>query len=132
VCDQPFLEERAWPVAARPVDELIGDHDMSRREILAQRSAGADADHLLHAQQFQRVDIGAIGNFTRREHVPAPVAWNERDALASQRPDHHSVARLAIRRVDNSLLDVGQIGHAVDAGPPNDPYSDRFHEPHVS
>ena len=42
-----------------PVDELVHDDEIAGRHLFAERSAGRDADHIGHAQPFQRADVGA-------------------------------------------------------------------------
>ncbi len=56
--------------------------------------------------------------------VANAVARQEGDALAAEGADGERVARRAKRRLDAALLDVGQVGHAVEAAAADDADAD--------
>ena len=67
------------------VDELIHDHEIPRRHMLSERSAGRNRDHVGCPQTLERVDIGTVGHRSRRMFVPP--------AVARQKGHFHTVER---------------------------------------
>ncbi len=84
------------------VDELVHDDEMPRRHRLAERAAGADRDQFGHAEAFQGVDVGAVGDGGRRMDVPPAVAGQESHRHAVQGAGQDRVGRLTPRRLDRA------------------------------
>ncbi len=55
---QPFAEEGARALA-RPIDKLIGNHQMTRRDFPAQAAHGADGNNPFNPELFERENIRA-------------------------------------------------------------------------
>ena len=67
------------------VDELVHDNEIARRHLFAERAAGGDGNHVGHADAFQRVYVGAIGDGGRPVDVASTVPWQERHLHPVQR-----------------------------------------------
>ena len=55
---QPIAEEGARALA-RPIDKLIGNHQMTGRDFLAQAAHGADGNNPFNPELFERENIRA-------------------------------------------------------------------------
>src|SRR5690606_36042140 len=112
VGDQSLTKKGAL-AAPREVEELIGNHNVARRVILAERAAGTDGDDIAHAKLFQSEDVGPVGYLARRQHMSPAVSRQEGNAPAVKRADGDGVGGRAERcaRPDH-LLDV-EVWHIV-------------------
>src|SRR5262249_30946472 len=97
VCDDAAAEKRAWPLR-RAVDELIGDDDVARRDLLLQTADGADRDNALDTELFHREDIGAEVDFGGQRNVAAAMPGQKNDARAVERSRDEDIGRTAERR----------------------------------
>ena len=119
VRDQPVAEERG-DAAARPIDELIGDHQVERLVLLLQAADGARREDVLDAQRLEAEDVGAEVQLRGHQPVAEAVPRQEGHALAAQRADDVRRRRLAERRLDAPLLPVGQFRHVVQTAAADD------------
>ncbi len=102
------------------VDELVDQHEIARRHLIAKRSAGGDADHVRHAQPLQRVDVGAVGDRGGAVTMPAPVARQEGQRGAIERTGQHLVRCRAPGAVHSLPPRILQPIDLVEAGPADD------------
>src|SRR5271168_4655662 len=65
--------EKCGNALAGTIEELIGDQEIERRQIVAQRSDSAGGNNSLDAQQFHRVNVRAIIDFARRKKMTSPM-----------------------------------------------------------
>src|SRR5271169_1190085 len=70
---------------ARAIEELVGDEEIERRQVVAERADCADRDDSLDAQELHCENIGAKIDFAGREAMSASVAREEHHAAAFQR-----------------------------------------------
>src|SRR5262249_35416804 len=110
-------EERA-DALPRPVDELIGHHDVARRDLLAQAPDRAHGEDPLHAEALQREDVGAEVDLGGEQAMPAPVAREEDDLRLAELPDHQLVGRLTEGGVGAEALHRLEPGQVVEATAP--------------
>ena len=89
------VAEEALLAREGAVDELVDDHELARRQVLAQRSDGRDRDDVGDARALQRVDIGAVVDARRREPVAAPVTRKEAQRQAGELGEEDVVGGLA-------------------------------------
>ena len=73
VGDDTLLEKRSRPDPFGSVKDLVREHHMARRIVLAQRADGADRDQVLDAELLEGVDVGPRRHLGRVEAVPAAV-----------------------------------------------------------
>ena len=110
------------------VDELVGDDEGAGRELLLERTAGRDGQHVGDAGLLQRADVGAVVDALGREAVAAAVARQEHRLGATDATEVQRVRRLAERRGDALLAQILQARQVVDARPPDDPDDGFSHE----
>ena len=116
---QAIAKEGIRPLLGE-VEKLVGHDDLARVQQFPQRPAGRDRDDALDAQLLEGEDVGPVIDLGRHQAVPPPVAGDEGDAHALQRPDDERVRGLAERRAHATLLDVLQARHLVQATAPDD------------
>ena len=68
-----LAEERAFPTAS-PVDVLINQHKLARRQIRIQRTDCAEGQDTVYPSAFECVDIRPVVHFGRRYAVTPTVA----------------------------------------------------------
>ena len=86
VRDQPPAEERADP-PFRPIDELVGNHDVERLVLLLQAADGAGRQDVFDAQQLHAEDVRAEIQLRGREAMAGAMPRQERHAPAAQRAE---------------------------------------------
>lgn len=79
VSNSPSLEERPGPNTLGTVDDLVGDNEITRLDLLLQASNGREGDYGAHADGTQSGDVGAGRNLMRRELVMQTVTAEEGD-----------------------------------------------------
>ncbi len=84
---------------ARAVEELIGNHEIERRQIISKRTDRADGKNSLHSKHLQRADIRAVIYLARREAVTASMSRQESHAASLERAGHDGVRGIAERRL---------------------------------
>ena len=89
------------------VDELIHEHEIARRAVLAERPAGRDRDHVGDTKPFERVDIGAVGHGRGGMDMAAPVAGQKGHRHTLERAGEDRVGWRAPRGFD--LLPRGPL-----------------------
>ena len=80
----------------------------------------ARRENALDAEQLEAEDVGAEVQLRREDAVPGAVARQKRDPLAAQRADQVGTGRIAERRRDRPLFEVGQLRHVVQAAAADD------------
>ena len=111
---QSLSEEGTFALASK-IDHLVGDDEFTGFEILAQRAARADADHVRYAQGFERVDIGAIVDLTWQNVMADAVASQESDPRLAQAADHNGGGWPAKRGVQVERFYVCQAFETIQA-----------------
>ena len=99
----------------RVIVDLVRNDDVTRRELLLQGAAGADADDALHPQRLQRINVGAVRDFARRDVMPDPVPRQEGNALPLQRADDDRGTGLSKGRDDVVFLCIAESRHGIQA-----------------
>ena len=110
--------ERVGP-AARPVDELVADHEVAGLDRELERARGARRDDRLDPERAHRPDVGAVVDLVRRDRVAPAVARQERDRPAGDLGEEERIRRRAVRRVDLDLAHV--VEERVEARTSEDP-----------
>src|SRR5579859_213996 len=101
--------------AFRAIEQLIGDNEVARRDMLAQAAHGADRNHPLDAQTFQGPDVGAHWKFGRRNAMPAPVTRQKSHRDALDFADRNYVAGIAKGSLHRDLFHVGHALHLIES-----------------
>ena len=60
--DARALEEGRRAHALRAVERLVGQREVARGDLLAQRADGGEREHRAHAERLQRGDVRAVGD----------------------------------------------------------------------
>jgi hypothetical protein len=94
VSDHALLEEGEGPDALCAVDDLVGDDEVARADLLLQRADGGEGDDGAHADVSQRRDVGLVLDLMRREFVVETVARQEGDG--------HVLAGACVRVLENA------------------------------
>ena len=111
--------EKAFLPRDRPVDELIGDDEMTGRHLLPERAAGGDGDDVGDARPLQRVDIGAIVDRGGRQAVAPAMARQKDEARAVQLAKEQLIRRLPPRRRDPPPFAARQSLDVIEARSPD-------------
>jgi cysteine-rich repeat protein len=119
VGDDAVAEERRGP-ALRPVEDLVGDDEVQRRQLLAQRADGADRQQPLDAERLERPDVGAHVDLGGQQDVAAAVAREEGALHSAELADRHGPGGLAERRLDLDRAHAAQPGDLVESGAAED------------
>ena len=109
------VAEKAFVARMRPVDELVGEDEMAGRQLLAERAAGRDRDHVGDARPLQRVDIGAVIDRGRRMDMAAPMTRQENEIDAREPAEQKRVRRFAPGRFDRFPTGVFKPADVIDA-----------------
>jgi hypothetical protein len=83
--------EEALPPGDGPVDELIGDDEGARREVLPQRADRGERDHVGDPGPLQRVDVRGVVDLIGGNPVAAPVPRQEGQSHAVQLADEQII-----------------------------------------
>src|SRR4030095_4236120 len=110
--DQTSPEEATGP-PFRPVEELIGDDDVSGPVFLLQAADGAGRQDVLDAQRLHAEDVGAEVQLRWRDTVAAAMPREKGDALATQGAKEIWRRWFPKRRGDLHFFSVGHIGHVL-------------------
>src|SRR5207245_2447352 len=70
--NDPVAEERVRPVA-RPVQELLRNDGVARRQFLLEASDRGGREQRVAAQELEAEDVGPVIDLRGAEHVPAAV-----------------------------------------------------------
>src|SRR5439155_15867640 len=119
VRDDAAAEERA-AAPSRAVDELVGDDDVSRRDLLAQASDGAHRDYPFRTELLHPVEVGAERKLRGEQSMPAPVARQEDEPRAAEAADHELVGGIAEGRLEPHPLDGREAGQLVEPAAADD------------
>ena len=85
---------RTCRAAARPVDELVADDELTQLELGLERAGGVRADDPPHAQLAHRPDVRPVRDRVRRQLVLQAVPRQERDSAARDLADGEGRGRL--------------------------------------
>src|SRR6202021_2225681 len=118
--------EKCGDSQARAIEELVGDEEIERRQIIAQRAYRAYGNNSFRAEQLHREDVRAIVDFARREEMAASVAGEKRDTTIFEGPRDKSVRGIAEGSLHADFACAGKAGHAVEAAAADDADLDRF------
>lgn len=106
VANHALLEVCEGADALGAVDDLVGDYEVARADLLLQRANGGEGDDGAHAEVTQRRDVGLVLHLVGRKLVGETVAREEGDGhiLAGRGrgvvQDANGRGRLAPWRVD--------------------------------
>jgi len=115
------VEERARATVGL-VDGLIGQHQIARRNLLAQAADGGAGQDVRHPQALQRVDVGPERNRGRVEEVAVPVSRQQRDRHPADLGRDDGTRGHAERRVEGVALARAQGAERFsEAGASDDP-----------
>lgn len=90
------------------VDDLVGDHEMARGDLLAERADGTERDDGTHTEMLQSGNVRARRHLGRRDRVRRAVPGDERDLGAVRKGGNGNGRRgLAPRRLDLDLAHKG-------------------------
>ena len=102
-----FVEE-GRDAALGEVDELVDDHEVARRDLLAHGPDGADGHEVGRAELLYGADVRAEVDGVGRDAVPAAVAREKEEGRVPELAANDRVARRPVRSVDVDLFDVGE------------------------
>src|SRR5271154_6572969 len=103
-----------------PINELVGDDEVSRLMFFLERSHGRDREDPLHAQLLHCKDIRAEVKLRWQQQVPPPVAREKGYPPSGQIAQHKGVRRIAEWGGDASFSNVSQAGHGIEPAAPDD------------
>ena len=66
----------------RPIDELVGNHGVAGRELLAQAAAGGGREQRVAAQHLEPADVRPVVDLGRRDAMAPSVPRQEGDGDA--------------------------------------------------
>src|SRR5688572_2016952 len=99
VGDDALAEERGH-AAPRPVEELVGHHQIERPDLLLRAAHRRDGDHPFGAQRLQPPDVRAEIELARAQTVAPTVARQEDHRTPIEPAGAELVRRIAERRTD--------------------------------
>jgi hypothetical protein len=109
------------------IDELIGQDDFTGLEFCLQRTDGADADDPTDTEFLERINVGAMIQFSGQEFVPAGVARQENDFAAAQDSSQQLIGRIAKGRLDLQPFLIGEAFDVVEAAAADNTDARFFH-----
>jgi hypothetical protein len=112
--------EKSGDAMAGAIDELIGDQEFAGGEIFFERTDSADGDDSVHAKELERVDVGAIVDFARKNAMTAAVAGEECDGFPFEEAGNNGIGRIAEGRFDADFLAVIEPLHRVQTAATDD------------
>src|SRR5690349_2935684 len=115
--DAAFVE--GIHAASGAVEQLIGNNEIARRDMLAQATHSADRNQPLDAQAFQSPDIGAHRQFSRRNAMTAPVTRQKRHRDALYLANRDDIAGVTKGGLHGDLLHVGHTLHLIESAAPD-------------
>src|ERR1035438_1909295 len=93
------------------VEELVGQHNITRPVFGLERADGADANHPGHAELLHPPDVGAVVQFARQNPVATSMPGQEYDLAPRQLAGEKTVRGRAEGRLD---IDPLLLGKAFD------------------
>jgi hypothetical protein len=90
MCDESVTKKRA-PSTNRAIDELIWNHEGTRRKFVTQAANCADRDQALDAEHLHRTDIRGVRKLGRGVAMARAMPADERDASTINRPDPNRI-----------------------------------------
>ena len=111
--------EKGFLARKGAIDELVDGHEIARRILLLQRTAGRDRQHVRAARRLQRGDVGAVGHLGRCQPVTLAMARQEDEFDLADPPAHQRVRRSAPDGVHRLLAPVLKPVDRVEARAPN-------------
>ncbi len=112
--------EKALFAREGAIDELVGDDELARRQLLLQRTACGDGDQVRDARALQDVDIGAVVDRTRRVDVAAAMARQEDEVGALVAAEQQRIGWLAPGRFEPLPMRLFEAGNVIDAAAADD------------
>ena len=98
-----------------------GIDEFQRLMLFLQRPHGGNRNDPLGAQLLKSVNIGAKIQLAGENAVSPPVARQECNFAAFERPQDVGIRRLAERRLEAHLFNFSEAGHRVQPAPAYDP-----------
>ncbi len=85
-------------VVATPceIDELIGNNERARLNLLSKTADHARSDDMPHAERLQGYEIGLVRNLVRRDRMFLAVPWQKSDTPAAQLAYNYRSGRLSV------------------------------------
>ena len=114
-------KERCFPTTS-PIDILIDQNELPRRQLLFQRSDRAKCQDAIDTRTFQSVDVGAVVDVRRRNAMTAPMPRQKRDADTLKSPDQQIVRCLTERRINRHPLCISKSLQVIQTGATDDAY----------
>lgn len=125
VCDRDMgdaaLAEKAVLAGEGAVNELVDDHEIARRHVLLERSAGRDCNDVGHAHALEGVDVGPVRHGGGGMDVAPAVARQERQSQTVQRAGQDCIGRLTEGACDSGPLCALQAVDLVKARAADNP-----------
>ena len=122
---QTLAEEGGFPLEGA-IQELVDQHEVAGRQILAQRADGRDGEDLRDARPLKHVDVGTEVQVAGGEHVATAVTRQEDQPLPVELSAQQRVGRLAERGGNLPPFPLLQPFDVVDTTTANDA-DDRRH-----
>ena len=108
-----LAKKRAGALAGQ-VNELVGQHQVQRFELFAQRAHGGYRQQVAHAKLLHGVNVGAVRHFRRQQAVAARMPGQKYDALAMHLASDQHIRRCAEGGADQVFPRVLQRVHFVE------------------
>ena len=108
--------EEAFLAREAAVDELVDDHEMSRRQFLFQAADRGEREDVGDAEALHRVDIGAVVQPARRDFMAAAVAGQKHHLHAFEHAAEKFIRRRSPRRFHLLPARLGEALDLVQAG----------------
>jgi len=100
----PFIERRDPPLGQ--INKIIADHKIAGFNIFLERTCGTGADYSGNPQLFERMQIGAVVYFMRRELMFFAVSGQERHFFATNFGQSYFVGRFAVGSIYFDFLHI--------------------------
>ena len=120
-----FIKE-GLDAQAGAVEELAGDDDVARFDLLAQGAARVHGDEVFYAQGFEAPDVGAGVECGGVDEVAAAMTGQKGHALAVNVAQNVVIAGVSKRRFDVNLFDIAESWQIIDATTADNADADGF------
>jgi hypothetical protein len=100
------------------IDKLVGDEEFARSQFFLEGAHGADGDDAVHAEKFERVNVGAVIDFGRQNAMAAAVAGKEGDAFALEKPVTMASEGSPKGVLTRDFPAIGEAFHRIKAAAP--------------
>ena len=121
--DRPGTAAALVLACASPVDQLVGDEELARVDVVAQGADGAGADDPADAELLHGPQVRPVVDHVRRELVLLAMAGQECHRAAFDAAQGERCRRRAVWCLDRDL--AGVVEEGVEARPPKMPISAR-------